>query len=58
VGAQNCLVAAGVRKVSDLVAMSREQVLEMRNAGETTLEEIEAKLAEHDLKLGMSPVEA
>lgn len=58
VRAQNCLVGAGVRKVSDLVALSREQVMEMRNAGEQTLEEIEARLAEHDLKLGMSPVEA
>ena len=58
VRAQNCLVAAGIRKVSDLVALSREQVLEMRNAGDQTAEEIEAKLAEYDLKLGMSPVEA
>ena len=58
VRAQNCLVAAGIRKVSDLVALTREQVLEMRNAGDQTAEEIEAKLAEHDLKLGMSPVEA
>ena len=54
VRAQNCLVGAGVRKVSDLVALSREQVADMRNAGDQTLEEIEAKLAEHDLKLGMA----
>jgi DNA-directed RNA polymerase subunit alpha len=58
VRAQNCLVGAGIRKVSELVALTREQILEMRNAGDNTADEIEAKLSEHSLRLGMSPAEA
>ena len=58
VRAQNCLSSAGIRKVSELVVLTREQILEMRNAGDQTAEEIEAKLAELGLKLGMLPVEA
>lgn len=56
--AQNCLSSAGIRKVSELVVLTREQILEMRNAGEQTAEEIETKLFELGLKLGMLPVEA
>jgi DNA-directed RNA polymerase alpha subunit len=37
-----------------LVSRSREEVLEMRNAGETTLQEIEEKLTELGLTLGMA----
>jgi DNA-directed RNA polymerase subunit alpha len=58
VRAQNCLSSAGIRKVSELVVLTREQLLEMRNAGEQTAEEIEAKLNELGLKLGVLPVEA
>lgn len=58
VRAQNCLVNAGIRKVSELVALSREQILEMRNAGDNTADEIEAKLSEHSLRLGMTSAEA
>jgi DNA-directed RNA polymerase subunit alpha len=58
VRAQNCLTSAGIRKVSELVLLTREQILEMRNAGEQTAEEIESKLGDLGLKLGMLPVEA
>ncbi len=58
VRAQNCLSSAGIRKVSELVVLTREQILEMRNAGDQTADEIEAKLSELGLKLGMLPVEA
>ena len=58
VRAQNCLSSAGIRKVSELVVLTREQILEMRNAGDQTAEEIETKLFELGLKLGMLPVEA
>ena len=58
VRAQNCLSSAGIRKVSELVVLTREQLLEMRNAGDQTAEEIEAKLNELGLKLGVLPVEA
>ena len=58
VRAQNCLSSAGIRKVSELVVLTREQILEMRNAGDQTAEEIETKLFELGLKLGVLPVEA
>jgi DNA-directed RNA polymerase subunit alpha len=53
VRASNCLHEAEVRTVADLVAKSREEVMEFRNAGETTLQEIEDKLRELGLHLGM-----
>jgi DNA-directed RNA polymerase subunit alpha len=51
--ANNCLEEAGITSVRDLVARSREDLLELRNFGETTLEEIEGKLRECGLQLGM-----
>ena len=57
--AQNCLDAAGISKVRDLVSRTRKEVAELWNAGEQTIVEIEAKLAEHGLQLGMQvPVHA
>ncbi len=58
VRASNCLATANVNTVGDLMAYTREQILEMRNAGEQTVEEIEAKLAEHGQRLASSAVEA
>jgi len=52
VRASNCLESENIKFVRDLLERSREDVLEMRNAGEGTLQEIEAKLAELGLKLG------
>jgi DNA-directed RNA polymerase subunit alpha len=51
--ANNCLHEEGIQTIRDLVVRSREELLEVRNFGETTLEEIEEKLAELGLKLGM-----
>jgi len=52
--AANCLEAEGIATVRELVSRSREELLEVRNFGETTLQEIEAKLEEiGGLKLGM-----
>ena len=59
--ASNCLEAENIATLRDLVSRSREELLEVRNFGDTTLEEIEEKLAEVGLKLGMqvsAPVEA
>jgi DNA-directed RNA polymerase subunit alpha len=56
--ASNCLASANVNTVGELVTHTREQILEMRNAGEQTVEEIEAKLAEHGLKLAGAEVGA
>jgi DNA-directed RNA polymerase subunit alpha len=52
--ANNCLHEAGIESLRDLVSRSREDLLEVRNFGETTLQEIEAKLRELGLELGMS----
>jgi DNA-directed RNA polymerase subunit alpha len=38
----------------DLVSRSREELLEMRNFGETTLTEVEEKLRELGLHVGMA----
>ena len=51
--ANNCLVEAGIATLRELVSRTREDLLELRNFGETTLEEIEGKLREHGMHLGM-----
>jgi DNA-directed RNA polymerase subunit alpha len=51
--ANNCLHESGIESLRDLVSRSREELLEVRNFGETTLHEIEEKLAELGLRLGM-----
>jgi len=52
--ASNCLETEGITTLRDLVSRSREDLLEVRNFGETTLQEIEEKLAELGLRLGMN----
>ncbi len=51
--ANNCLHEAGIETLRDLVARSRDELLEVRNFGETTLQEIEEKLRENGLQLGL-----
>jgi DNA-directed RNA polymerase subunit alpha len=51
--AANCLEAEGIVTIRELVSRSREELLEVRNFGETTLQEIEEKLAEIGLRIGM-----
>ena len=52
--AVNCLEAEGISTLRDLVARTRDQLHELRNAAEITVQEIEDKLAEHGLSLGMN----
>lgn len=52
--ASNCLETEGITTLRDLVSKTREDLLEVRNFGETTLQEIEEKLAEVGLRLGMA----
>jgi DNA-directed RNA polymerase subunit alpha len=52
--ANNCLEEAGISSLRDLVSRSREELLEMRNFGETTLIEVEEKLRDIGLHLGMA----
>ena len=51
--ASNCLEAEGIATLRELVSRTREDLLEVRNFGETTLQEIEEKLRENGLHLGM-----
>ncbi len=53
VRANNCLEYAGIRTVRDLVQYSEDQLMEIRNFGETTLDEVREKLGEMNLHLGM-----
>ena len=47
------LLCISLKTLRELVGRGREDLLELRNFGETTLEEIEGKLREHGLHLGM-----
>ena len=53
VRATNCLESEGITTVRDLVIRTDEELLEVRNFGETTLKEVKSKLAERGLFLGM-----
>jgi DNA-directed RNA polymerase subunit alpha len=53
VRATNCLESEGITTVRDLVIRTDEELLEVRNFGETTLKEVKNKLSERGLYLGM-----
>ncbi len=53
VRATNCLESEGITTVRDLVIRNEDELLEVRNFGETTLKEVRAKLSERGLTLGM-----
>lgn len=53
VRASNCLEAANIRTIGELVSMSEEEILQIRNFGKTTLDEVKKKLAQWGLSLGM-----
>ena len=52
VRATNCLESEGITTVRDLVIRTDEELLEVRNFGETTLKEVKQKLTERGLTLG------
>ena len=54
VRATNCLESEGITTVRHLVSRSEDQLLNVRNFGETTLKEVRAKLHEIGLDLGMN----
>ncbi len=56
VRATNCLESEGITTVRDLVSRNEDQLLTVRNFGETTLKEVKAKLHEIGLDLGMDVV--
>jgi DNA-directed RNA polymerase subunit alpha len=53
VRASNCLESESINTVRDLVTHTEDQLLEVRNFGETTLNEVREKLADIGLRLGM-----
>lgn len=53
VRATNCLESENINTVRDLVRFTEDQLLEVRNFGETTLNEVREKLSEMGLRLGM-----
>jgi DNA-directed RNA polymerase subunit alpha len=53
VRATNCLESEGITSVRDLIMRSDDELLEVRNFGETTLKEVKQKLQERGLHLGM-----
>jgi DNA-directed RNA polymerase subunit alpha len=53
VRATNCLESENITTVRDLVTRNPDQLLEVRNFGETTLNEVREKLTELGLSLGM-----
>ena len=53
VRASNCLESENITTVRDLVRRSEDQLLDVRNFGDTTLHEVREKLAELGLRLGM-----
>jgi DNA-directed RNA polymerase subunit alpha len=53
VRATNCLESENITTVRDLASRTEEQLLEVRNFGETTLAEVREKLSDIGLRLGM-----
>lgn len=53
VRASNCLESENINSVRDLVQRTEDQLLEVRNFGETTLSEVRDRLKELGLHLGM-----
>ena len=54
VRARNCLDGANMRTMGDIVNLSENEIMNLKNLGKTSLTEIKAKLAEHGLSLGMT----
>lgn len=49
VRASNCLDAANIKTIGDLISLTEEELLEIRNFGKTTLKEVKKKLTQRSL---------
>ncbi len=58
VRAYNCLVHAGIKRVIDLVNLSKDAALKIKNLGHKSLKEIEDVLQKYNLHIGMNVSEA
>ena len=54
VRSSNCLLAAKIETVRDLVSKTENQMLRYRNFGKKSLDEIKKLLSDLDLSLGMN----
>ena len=54
VRAKNCLDGANLQTIRDLVSLSEQEVMNLKNLGKTSLTEIKSKLLERGLALGMA----
>ena len=54
VRAHNCLVSAGVKRVIDLVNLTEEDILKIKNFGRKSLREVKEILGAFGLRLGMN----
>lgn len=54
VRAHNCLIGAGIKRVIDLVNLSEDDVLKLKNFGRKSLREVKEILAAFNLHLGMN----
>ena len=54
VRARNCLDGANLLTIRDLVSLSEQEVMNLKNLGKTSLTEIKSKLIERGLALGMA----
>ncbi len=54
VRAHNCLVGAGIKRVIDLVNMTEDDILKIKNFGRKSLREVKEILAAFGLQLGMN----
>lgn len=54
VRAHNCLVGAGIKRVIDLVNLTEEDVLKIKNFGRKSLREVKEILSAFGLRLGMN----
>jgi DNA-directed RNA polymerase subunit alpha len=57
VRASNCLEAARIETIRDLVLCTEHELLRLRSFGRTSLFEVKTKLADLGLRVGMTPEE-
>ncbi|MBU2567601.1 MAG: DNA-directed RNA polymerase subunit alpha [Elusimicrobia bacterium] len=50
----NCLKSAQIKTLKDLVSKQEDEVVNLRNLGEKSVDEIKEKLSEHNLTFGMA----
>ncbi len=53
VRAENCMAAANIQTLADLVRLTEADVLKIKNFGKTSLKEIKKKLGDMQLSFGM-----